>query len=721
MTILKKHNINESYIYHDFPFDKIYETSRKEASRKKPIFFIHKYFARRTTCNFRLMLLSMLSDKSDDVWKHFYTQCKLKKEDNIKILDPFMGGGTTIYESLRLNAKVIGNDLQPISKMVTLAEILPIDKKSLYSDLKKLEETAGNIIKKYYKTECPYCHKEADMMYNFHAKKLNTEKKDIQLFSSHIIAVRKKEYIYVCPSCSEVVSSQKNDNNELECPKCKGILNNENDSNVKSGNVIIDNKNVSLMNLKNKYGYPFASDIVAIEYYCPHCKTHDYKTPNKSDIELYKKACEDFEKNHKRIPNIEIPSGYNTNQIINHGYKKFSDLYNKRQLLCLSILFDEINKIENENNKFWFTVAFSGILENNTMFCRYQANATKISNIFFKHAYVPICMPTENCVWGTTLGTGTFIKTVNKIIKGKEFSENIYDICADSEKSEKIYSNDTVLFNNAIKYEDLSVEQPFINCSNSENLDFIKSKDIDIILTDPPYSDNVMYSELLDFFHSWLYLSDYARDKLGFSEPVTPKLEEIVVNKSKSKNHESYSEGLKNVYSECYRVLKDDGIMAFTYHDKNVDGWKSIYKSLIDSGFQITTTYPIHSESRTGAHTSSKESIAFDMFLVCNKKSEKKSYTDEEVSNIVMKKLSENIKRLNSINAELTKLDIINMYIALLLSVISTCENDSIKGCKRFENLYDYNKELLKKLEVSNLVSKRTGWWADLHKTQKDS
>ena len=114
MINLKKHKINESYIYYDFPFDNIYETSRKEASRKKPIFFIHKYFARRTTCNFRLMLLSMLSDKNDNVWKNFYTQCKLPTNDSVKILYPFMGGGTTIYESLRLNANVIGNDLQQI-------------------------------------------------------------------------------------------------------------------------------------------------------------------------------------------------------------------------------------------------------------------------------------------------------------------------------------------------------------------------------------------------------------------------------------------------------------------------------------------------------------------------------------------------------------------------------------------------------------------------------
>ena len=77
------------------------------------------------------MLLSMLSNNDEDVWDKFYNQCRLSEKENITLLDPFMGGGTTIYEALRLNMSVIGNDLQPISKFVTLAEILPLDEKRL--------------------------------------------------------------------------------------------------------------------------------------------------------------------------------------------------------------------------------------------------------------------------------------------------------------------------------------------------------------------------------------------------------------------------------------------------------------------------------------------------------------------------------------------------------------------------------------------------------------
>ena len=709
---LKMHKLNDSYIYQDFPFDFIYETSKKEASRKKPIFFLHKYFARRTTCNVRLMLLSMLISKNEKVSDFFYKSCKLNNSNTV-LLDPFMGGGTTIYEALRLNLNVIGNDLQPMSKFVTLAEILPMDNKKLGKEYKLLEKNVSEEIKKYYQTTCPCCNKKADVMYTFHVKNVFENNKKIQLFSSHIIAKKNKDITYICPQCNEVVTTQEKDK-ALVCNKCNYILDLDKDSYIKSGKILENGK--SLMDYKDSKIYPFDTDIVAIEYYCPSCKSHSYKTPSKEDKELYIKACNDFDSLKKKlIPDIAIPDGYNTRQIINHGYKTFSDLFNKRQLLCLSKLLEEIEKIEDENIKFWFLLTFSGILEMNNMFCRYQANAYKISNIFFNHAYVPITMPVENCVWGTALGTGTFKKTLNKIIKGKEFSSNIYDIYATKEKSEKIFTGDTVLFHNAESINELTTNTPYLSVGDSCNLTHIKDNFVDIILTDPPYSDNVMYSELLDFFHSWMHLSQYAQKKLDFKTPLTPKIEEIVVNKSQNKNYEFYSRGLEKVFSECNRVLKEDGIMAFTYHDKNIDGWKSIFTALVNSNFQITCVYPVHSESRTGAHTSSKESIAFDMFLVCNKRINNKQLDKSEILESTAKVLAEYITRLNDIQAELTKPDVENIFVALLFSKLSLNSNIN-DSMKIFDELYKNKENIISNIKIENLVNKRTGWWAELHK-----
>ena len=56
----------------EMPSDVMYQASRKEASRKKPVFFIHKYFARRITANFRMSLLGFLADKDDKILDLFY-------------------------------------------------------------------------------------------------------------------------------------------------------------------------------------------------------------------------------------------------------------------------------------------------------------------------------------------------------------------------------------------------------------------------------------------------------------------------------------------------------------------------------------------------------------------------------------------------------------------------------------------------------------------------
>ena len=152
--------------------------------------------------------------------------------------------------------------------------------------------------------------------------------------------------------------------------------------------------------------------------------------------------------------------------------------------------------------------------------------------------------------------------------------------------------------------------------------------------------------------------------------------------------------------------------MAFTYHDRKIDGWKSIYKALINSGFIITAAYPIHSESRTGAHTSSKESIVFDMFLVCNKKNE----VCENFINKIRNTFDKYIIKLNKINAELTNPDIDNIFISQLISKISCMNLNLEEADEVFERIYNRKDEILANTEINNLVGKRTGWWAESHK-----
>ena len=136
----------------DIPFEEFYQSSRKEASRKKPIFFLHKYFARRITTNFRLLLSSLyFGDQKENVKKTFYSDSSNSSIfDNIAILDPFVGGGTTVFESLRFRANVVCNDLQPLSKFVVKSLYEKLDEKVVLEELDKLSQNVGEKIKEFY-------------------------------------------------------------------------------------------------------------------------------------------------------------------------------------------------------------------------------------------------------------------------------------------------------------------------------------------------------------------------------------------------------------------------------------------------------------------------------------------------------------------------------------------------------------------------------------------
>jgi adenine-specific DNA methylase len=629
--------------------------------------------------------------------------------------------------------QVIGNDLQPLSKFVSTALIKKMDIPKVKAAVKDLEKTVAPKIMKYQKTTCPSCGEEADVMYTFHVKSVRTASdcKEHLLFSNFVLALKNDIFTLVCPDCGEVYEHNFKDGPAI-CPSCGKKINSPREGYVDHGKFKCEKcgEEKVVSEYGNEDGYPFSTKLVAIEYYCPHCRSHGYKKIDPEDQMLYDQACIEFDncKDELPIPDQKIPVGYNTNQILNHGYKKFSDLFNKRQLLCLGILLKAINEVNDKDVQFWLQLAFSGMLEMNNMFCRYQANAYKICNIFFNHAYVPITMPVENNVWGTKLGTGNFIKTIEKIIRGKKFCSEIYDIstCVKNGKIEveKIFSSENVECIPATSIADLAPKHPYLHCGDSRNLDFIADKSVDMVLTDPPFGANVMYSELIDFFHVWNYKSTLA-EELGFDAPLSPKSNEIIVNETRNLTQKDYSQGLEQVFAECHRVIKDNGFLIFSFHDKSLDSWRSLLESVDKAGFNLVRTYPLHSETRTGAHTSNKNSIALDIMLIYKKKTVPdvafNIETEQKIYREALEETESVVKRLSDINAEMTIPDIQNIFLSEYFCGWSNkgyCIHDV------FNNLLDSIKEATDNIsnyfQDISIASKRTGWWSELYNQKWD-
>jgi hypothetical protein len=84
-----------------------------------------------------------------------------------------------------------------------------------------------------------------------------------------------------------------------------------------------------------------------------------------------------------------------------------------------------------------------------------------------------------------------------------------------------------------------------------------------------------------------------------------------------------YCQTLSACWAEAGRLLKDGGIMAFTFHHNEDSAWIDVLKALFDAGYFLVSTYPIRSDETKGdaenAAFGSKK-IEYDIIHVCRKR-----------------------------------------------------------------------------------------------------
>ena len=114
--------------------------------------------------------------------------------------------------------------------------------------------------------------------------------------------------------------------------------------------------------------------MYAVEYYCP-IHGRGYKKADEFDLSLFEKAKKELEGQwdeliRKYIPEQEIPDGQETHRLFGYNYRYFYEMFNMRQLLCLSMLQKEILGIEDDNLREYFIISFSDMLNFNRGFLK---------------------------------------------------------------------------------------------------------------------------------------------------------------------------------------------------------------------------------------------------------------------------------------------------------------------------------------------------------------
>lgn len=161
------------------------------------------------------------------------------------------------------------------------------------------------------------------------------------------------------------------------------------------------------------------------------------------------------------------------------------------------------------------------------------------------------------------------------------------------------------------------------------------TKDIDIIVTDPPYYDAIPYSDLMDFFYIWLRRSFHGQSPetlTTFANPLSPKWDhdrqdgELIDDSSRhggdrAKSKTAYEDGMARAFLACHSMLAPGGRLVIVFAHKQPDAWETLVSAIIRSGFVVDGSWPIATEMRGGVRNFGRASLASSIWLVCRKRS----------------------------------------------------------------------------------------------------
>lgn len=663
-----------------FPFETISKIAEAESWRKelnRPIYHIHKWWARRLGSVFRALVIGTFAPADADIVDLFYKPVRIK---NGVVFDPFMGSGTTIGEAGKVGARAIGWDINPVACFLVKNALSSHDRNAVLSNFLKIEQDVSAELRRYYRTTLSE-GLNVDVLYYFWVKVVDCPACNIpvDLFSTRIFAKhhdpkRNTQARSLCPICG-AINQVRNDSHEVKCDVCQCLYNPQKGA--------ADGRMATCPACEHIF--PIAKTVrntLVPPRHRMYAKlvlmpngSKVYMSATDDDMALYEEAQTALVKLQNAFPIVEIESGCNTDQALGYNYRHWHEMFNDRQLLCLHVLANRIGQIQDSKLRDLFVCLFSGTLEFYNMFASYKGEGTgAVRHMFAHHILKPERVPLEANLWGTHKSSGAFSTLFKgRIRRALDYADDPFEIrpgtLCGTKANQKIFGlSDKVGFSIAENYDEfVQGKRLYLSCGDSSRTDLSRGS-VDAVITDPPFFDNVHYSQLADFFYVWQqYILN--GNELSVSSTTRSNLE------VQSADVDTFTQRLISVWMEAHRVLKNDGILAFTYHHSRSEGWNAVLKALLTSGFCVTAAHPIKSEMSVAMpKQQAKEPIDIDVIIVCRKRSRskldlKRTSWWEAISSVA----TDQVVRLRETGRRLSRNDIRVIVMAQLLRQLSMC------------------------------------------------
>jgi putative DNA methylase len=181
-----------------------------------------------------------------------------------------------------------------------------------------------------------------------------------------------------------------------------------------------------------------------------------------------------------------------------------------------------------------------------------------------------------------------------------------------------------------------------------------------VISTDPPYYDNIVYSDLSDFFYVWLRRSLRPIYPSLLSTVLVPKAEELVANPYRHADKDGakkfFEDGFQAVFASARQSASPNYPITVYYAFKQTEsdvqgtastGWETLLEAMISAGWTITSTWPNRSELATRMIGSGRNALASSIVLSLRPRADDATRTDRRTFITVLEsELPEALRKL---------------------------------------------------------------------------
>ncbi len=347
---------------------------------------------------------------------------------------------------------------------------------------------------------------------------------------------------------------------------------------------------------------------------------------------------------HNILPNEPVPLG-NDPRPITYGMSPWREMFSPRQQLthayCVQAFRELVDAdanvgcLDNCRKAAWayVAIALDKMINRNNLFNAWVPQNGTIGNAFATHDFSFTWSHTEMAIAIESLGLEWALDAEKQCIR------QLTQMAGHQPDTPRHNADTPPMLDEPAAARQIAPAPPTTVINGDARMLDLDDACVDAIVFDPPYHNNVNYAELSDFFYVWLKrTAGYVLNDGLFADHLTDKVNEAIASPARFKRQadaqnagrtgrdkitaarlatDDYQAKMDDIFRECRRVIKPDGIMVVMFTHRSNDAWNAMTIGLMEAGFNITRTWPVKTEAESSLHIRDKAAARSTILLVC--------------------------------------------------------------------------------------------------------